>query len=68
MLKFGVYLKENSQPAKPDELHFKTIATAILQHDRLFRIGDSTKFLNIEKIRDVTSTMQSQINHTYNTN
>jgi hypothetical protein len=48
-------LKKTSNSANPDELLFKTIATATLQRDRLFHIDDSTKFLDIEKIKDVTS-------------
>ncbi len=37
-------LKKTSNSAKPDELLFKTIATATLQRDRLFHIDDSTKY------------------------
>jgi hypothetical protein len=48
-------LKKTSNSANPDELLFKTIATATLQRDRLFHIDDSTKFLDIEKTKDVTS-------------
>jgi hypothetical protein len=50
-------LKKISNSANPDEL-LLTIATATLQRDRLFHIDDCTKFLDIEKIKDVTSKTQ----------
>lgn len=57
-------LKKTQNSDNPDELYFKTIATATLHNDRLFHIDDSTKFLiDEEKHNKMTKTINYAVSN-----